>query len=173
MAFIYLKAEVNGRFVAAENGGGGDLIANRGLILEWESFVLTDLTGQSPQRLCSNDLIAMRAANGQYVCAELGMPPEIPLAANRPGIGGWEQFRLVSLEGIPAGSPLNYSQHPEARVALQAANGLYVCAENAGNNRLNANRGAVGGWEVFYVGFTGANRERASYSTWRNLPAIQ
>src|SRR5262249_26998612 len=29
------------------------------------------------------------------------------------------------------------------------ANGMYVCAENAGNNPLVANRGAVGPWETF------------------------
>jgi hypothetical protein len=173
MAFIYLRSHANGNIVQAVNSGGGDLRANAGLILEWESFVLTDLTGQNPQRLSANDMIGMRAWNGQYVCAELGMSPEFPLAANRPGIGPWEQFRVVSLEGIAAGQPLHYSGHNEARVALQAANGRYVCAENSGAGRLNANREWIGGWETFSIGFSGANVERPSFATWRNLPAIQ
>jgi hypothetical protein len=173
MAFIYLRAHANGKIVQAVNSGGGDLRANAGLILEWESFVLTDLTGQTPQRLCANDVIGMRASNGQYVCAELAMGPEFPLAANRGALYGWEQFQVVSLEGIPAGSPLNYSNHAEATVALRAANGRWVCAEDYGNGRLNANREGIGGWETFSIGFSGANRERPSFSTWRNLPAIQ
>jgi len=47
-----------------------------------------------------------------------------------------ERFDVVTLSG--------------GNVALRSkANGMYVCAENAGNNPLVANRAAVGAWETF------------------------
>jgi hypothetical protein len=78
--------------------------------------------------------IALRAAaNNKYVCAENG--GNLPLIANRDGIGSWETFGLIDLGNN--------------KVALLAVNGKYVCAENGGNLPLIANRNGIGSWETF------------------------
>ncbi|WP_433363968.1 ThuA domain-containing protein [Actinoplanes sp. CA-142083] len=73
---------------------------------------------------------ALRArANNKFVTAASGnLIASAATAADR--------FDIVTLSG--------------GNVALRSkANGLYVCAENAGNNPLVANRAAVGSWETF------------------------
>ncbi|MDD4650793.1 MAG: C25 family cysteine peptidase [Methanothrix sp.] len=77
--------------------------------------------------------IALRAANGQYVCAENGGGSY--LVANRNSVGAWETFQRIDLGN--------------GKVALRAANGQYVCAENGGGTYLVANRNAIGAWETF------------------------
>jgi hypothetical protein len=76
---------------------------------------------------------ALRAANGQYVCAEGGGGREV--VANRDQILGWETFSLIDLGN--------------SRVALRAANGQYVCAEGGGGREVVANRDQILGWETF------------------------
>jgi hypothetical protein len=76
---------------------------------------------------------ALRAANGQFVCAEGGGGREV--VANRDQVLGWETFDWVDLGG--------------GRIALRAANGQYVCAEGGGGRELVANRDQVLGWETF------------------------
>jgi hypothetical protein len=49
--------------------------------------------------------IALKAANNKYVCAELGLPKETPLRANREAVGAWETFELEILEQDPAPQP--------------------------------------------------------------------
>ena len=77
--------------------------------------------------------VALRAANGQYLCAEGGGGNGV--VANRNAIGGWETFKLID--------------RGNSNVALQAANGQYLCAEGGGGNGVVANRNAIGGWETF------------------------
>jgi sulfatase modifying factor 1 len=72
----------------------------------------------------------------QYVCADLHYGSQAPLYTNRDRIGPWETFELIQLGG--------------SKIALRSkANGLYVCAEDAGNGPLIANRSEVGLWETF------------------------
>lgn len=77
--------------------------------------------------------IALRANNGQYLCAELGGGGIV--SATRNWIGGWETFGLVNL-----GS---------GNAAIRASNGQYVCAEGGGGNRVVADRSARSYWETF------------------------
>ncbi len=84
--------------------------------------------------------MALRAANGQYICAE-GSGGSA-LVANRNALAGWETFDVVDLGMSSEG----YSQ-----VALRAANGQYVCAEGGGGSGVVANRNAIGAWETFRV----------------------
>ena len=80
-----------------------------------------------------SNLIALRAANGQYVCAEGGGGSVV--VANRNAIGAWETFRLLD--------------RGNGNIALRAANGQYVCAEGGGGSIVVANRNAIGAWETF------------------------
>ena len=61
--------------------------------------------------------------------------------ANRGVAGPWEAFTLVDINGgdLADGD----------KVALQAMNGQYVCAEQGGGGVVNANRAALGPWETF------------------------
>jgi len=79
--------------------------------------------------------IALKANNGQYVCAENGGGSN--LVANRDWILAWETFRRIDLGNN--------------EVALQAANGQYVCAENGGGSNLVANRDWILAWETFGI----------------------
>ena len=77
--------------------------------------------------------ISLRAANGQYVCAEFGGGDGV--VANRNAINAWEMFRLID--------------RGDGKVALQAVNGQYVCAEFGGGDGVVANRNTIGAWETF------------------------
>ncbi|MBE1491320.1 fascin domain-containing protein [Plantactinospora soyae] len=72
-------------------------------------------------------------ANSQYVGAANATTP---LIANQASTGGTTQFDVVDLGG--------------GNVALRSrANGMFVCAENAGAAALVANRDSAGAWETF------------------------
>ena len=124
-----VRARVNNRYVAAENGGAAALIANRTAIGLWEQFDVVDLGGGPT----GERLVALKArVNGQYVSANNGNT----LIANRATVGTWETFARVT--------------NSDGSVSLRVqANGMYVCAENAGANPLVANRAAIGAWEKF------------------------
>lgn len=98
---VALRAN-NGQYVCAEGGGGGEVVANRGHIKEWETFELIQL---------DDGAVALRANNGQYVCAEGGGGGKV--VANRTAIGPWETFALVELEkaGQVALQSFNYPDH--------------------------------------------------------------
>ncbi|MCA1675473.1 MAG: N-acetylmuramoyl-L-alanine amidase, partial [Actinobacteria bacterium] len=127
-SLISLRAEVNNRYVVAENAGGAPLIANRTAIGLWEQFSLVDVGG---------GYVALRSrANGLYVTAENA--GNSALIANRTVVDTWEKFQFVGSSG--------------GRFALRAnVNGRYVAAENAGGAPLIANRTAVGLWEQFHI----------------------
>jgi hypothetical protein len=77
--------------------------------------------------------IALRAYNGQYVCAEGGGGGV--LVANRDWAYQWETFEPVDLGNN--------------KIALRAYNGQYVCAEGGGGGVLVANRDWAYQWETF------------------------
>lgn len=120
---IALKAS-NGQYVCAENGGGREVVANRGAIGPWEMFTVTDR---------GNGTVSLQAVNGQYLCAENGGGTS--LVANRGAFGPWETFRLID--------------RGNGTIALQACNGQYVCAEMGGGTSVVVNRNAIGAWETF------------------------
>ncbi|WP_433078725.1 PQQ-dependent sugar dehydrogenase [Dactylosporangium sp. CA-052675] len=126
VAPIELRANANGNYVTADNGGKAPLIANRTAIGAWEQFDVIDQGG---------GFVALRSrSNLQYVTAENG--GNAPLIANRPTVGPWEKFELID--------------NGDGTISLKAnANGNYVTAENGGNAALIANRTAIGAWEKF------------------------
>jgi subtilisin family serine protease len=77
-----LRAYPNGLYVSAENAGAAALTANRGLIREWERFVI--------QRHPGNGFLIKAAVNGCWVSAE--DEGRLPLIANRHQVAGWEVF---------------------------------------------------------------------------------
>lgn len=89
--------------------------------------------------------VAIKACNGQYVCAEGGGKQS--LTANRGKAQGWETWDLI---------PLPPQQHGNNLYALRShANGMYLCAEDNGKKPLIANRMACAAWETFSVEFNG------------------
>ncbi|MFT7313751.1 MAG: hypothetical protein ACI9J5_001891, partial [Paraglaciecola sp.] len=125
MLKIALQAN-SGQYVCAEGSGGREVVANRGVLGPWETFIVHDLDGGE---------VALQANNGQYLCAEGGGGREV--VANRNAIGAWETFTRHDLG--------------DNKFAFQAANGQYMCAESGGGQIIVANRGAIGSWETFVL----------------------
>ena len=84
---IGLRA-VNGKYVSADLGREGILIANRDQLDAWETFELINQGGNK---------IGLRAVNGKYVSADLGR--EGILIANRDQLDAWETFELINQGG--------------------------------------------------------------------------
>jgi len=125
-----LLAQVNNRYVTAEDAGAQSLIANRTAIGPWEQFDLIDIGNGS------GDVALLSHANGMYVTAEDAGAQ--PLIANRTAVGPWETFHIV------------VQPNTSGAVALIArANGNYVTATQAGQGPLIASATVVGGWELF------------------------
>lgn len=130
---IALKAH-NGQFVCAESGGGREVVANRSAAREWETFTLINASLPVQNVQSSEKKIALKAHNGQFVCAEGGGGRE--LIANRSQAREWETFTLVTLSD-------------NNKIALKAHNGQFVCAEGGGGREVVANRSEIGQWETF------------------------
>lgn len=81
----------NGQFVCAEGGGGRELIANRMAISQWETFTILRADGSSGE-ITNGQQVALKANNGQFVCAEGGGGREV--VANRNAISRWETFTI-------------------------------------------------------------------------------
>ena len=130
---IWLRATVNGRFVAADLNRGGALIADRTAVQTWERFAVTDGADSDPAT------VAFRAqANGRFVAARPGDP--------------------VVASGVTVGPADRYRWEPQSdgTVCLRSQNtGGYVVAEDAGASPLRADRGACLGWERFTWGAAG------------------
>lgn len=97
-----------------------------------------DLSGGSSSGSPVNKTIWLNSqGNGQYVCADLGLGADRPLAANRGAVGGWEQFYVQDAGG--------------GRVALRSnSNNKYVVADYPQFPRpLEADRNGIGAWEQF------------------------
>ncbi len=124
----------NGAIVCADLSDHGDLtdalIANRNQVGPWETFELVDL---------GKGEVALRAANGKYVCADRERGNV--LYANRDAVGEWETFELLTLAD-------------DVKV-LRASDGSYVCADLEATNDhaglLIANRAEAKEWESFKI----------------------
>ena len=121
-------------------------------------------------------IVALRAHNGQYVCAENGGKSD--LVVNRARAGAWETFELVNMEdnhialkacngkfvrakggggGKLKADRLWIKSHEtfllvgrgRSKIALRVHNGKYVCAEGGGGRNLLANRDHIREWETF------------------------
>ncbi|WP_432401504.1 stalk domain-containing protein [Wukongibacter sp. M2B1] len=116
----------NGKYLCAEGGGGGRVVANRDKIGEWESFELIDL---------GDSRFALKTYNGKYLCAKNSGDKDV--VADRREVNEWEIFELVYLD--------------DDEFAIKAHNGKYVCAENGGGGEVVANRDKIGKWETFKI----------------------
>ncbi len=58
------RTKVSGHYLAAENGGGGAVKANKTVAQSWETFEIVDQNGGS---LDHGDQVYIRTANGQYL----------------------------------------------------------------------------------------------------------
>jgi hypothetical protein len=116
----------NNKYVAAEGGGGRELVANRSALGPWESFNVVHL---------GDERLALQASNGKYVSAAGGGGGVV--LANADCVGPWETFQM--------------KRPGNSRIALQTANGHFLCAEGGGGRELVANRTQAGPWESFYM----------------------
>ena len=134
-----------GYFVVAEGGGGGVVNCNRTAIGPWETFTLIDLNGGT---LDSGDLVNIQSIGGYYVVAEGGGGDVVN--ANRTIPREWETFRIEKVFGsgqIGSGETISL----QAYNGWAGGGGNYVVAEGGGGSVVNANRAAVGPWEMFTI----------------------
>ena len=81
--------------------------------------------------------VAVQGFDGTYVACELDRDSTDKgmLVASRTSPGDWEKFTLYELG--------------ENRIALQAANGKYVCCDDKRGGLLVADRAQISDWETF------------------------
>ena len=133
-------------FVAAEGGGGREVVVDRGAVGPWEILEIGSLTSK---RLKSGDLVWIRASNGQFFSAQCGggLTPECgQVYANRDHILDWELFIITKL------SPSNGAIiRAGDKVALQTKTGVYCTAEGGGGpgSLFMCNRSARLEWETW------------------------
>jgi hypothetical protein len=141
----------DGSYVCAENGGGDKVVADRPAVGKWEVFTVVQLRPVSKpwfRRLFGRRLpdayVAIRAANGQYVCAVGGGSPggDGEVRADRDQIGPWETFKM-EWKTQPGDTEFG------ASFTLMAQNYVYLCAESGGGGDVVANRSTPGPWETF------------------------
>jgi chitinase len=137
---VSFKTVKGGRFVGAQNNGGGAVIATATTVQAWESFSLDDINGGS---LESGDTVFIQAGTGQYFQAANGGGSTLNAASsNRQG---WETFRIVKKSGT--GTIVNGDI-----VGLQTTTtGNWVSAENGGGGTVYAYGGALGDWEQLTI----------------------
>jgi hypothetical protein len=134
-AYVSLRA-ANGRFVAAEGGGGRDLVANRTEVSNWERFKLATPDGG---RLGWRRNVTLMGWGGQFVVAE----PGAVLRNNRNAAGPWETF---TLEGV---SRKYTGDCSEVSVRLKTSSGTYVSAVAGGGGGLVSGVTTPGPAETF------------------------
>ncbi|MDB4969769.1 MAG: glycoside hydrolase family 16 [Myxococcales bacterium] len=138
---LTLQTAVRGKYLTAENNGGGPVNADRDVASGWETFQLYDLNGGG---LASGDLVYLAAGNGQFLCAENGGGST--LVANRARPLDWEIFRVVRVGGDGA-------VRDGDQIGLQTrVRGLFVSAVDGGGGGLTVDRTSISGWESFVVG---------------------
>ena len=85
---IALKS-YHGKYVVAENGGGGSANANRDDTGPWESFSVEELGGNK---------VSLKSINNKYLVAE-DASTGYEVNANRNARGPWEIFTVEKLQG--------------------------------------------------------------------------
>jgi hypothetical protein len=126
-ADMKIALQVEGKYVAAENGGddAGIVHANRTAIGPWETWTLE----RQP-----DGRVALKSVNGRYLSAEQGGGGDVH--ANRTAVGPWELWRI----GVQDGDA----------ISLQSDNGHFLSARfDMPDAPVNATRDSIGPWETF------------------------
>ena len=139
---VNFRTTLQSRYVGAVNNGGGAIIAMATTPLDWETFSLVDLNGNS---LESGDAVNVRAGGSQFFQALNGGGST--LSADGATAGSTGTFKLVRQSGSGTVKPGDV-------VGLQTSSGNWVSAENGGGGAVFAYGGALGPWEslVFGIG---------------------
>lgn len=128
----------NGKYVCAENGGGGPLLANRPGMGVWETFI-AELHPEPPNMVMQ---ICLRTEDGcHFLHAKNGGGGE--LTAEATAVAQWETFDLLAANRASAGFP------PNARVHLRSHGGYYVQALNGGGDKVTCAAPWGREWETF------------------------
>ncbi len=142
---ITLKS-INGNFVAAENGGGERVNANRPAAHEWETFTLLDL---NEGELENGDAVAIKTVNGNFFSAINGGGDK--LLADKTALVTWETFYL---ERMTRRASDNLVKNGD-RVAFRTMNKNYLSALDGGGREVNAKPISVGNNEMFLINWNG------------------
>jgi len=136
---VTLRTRLQGRYLAAQNNGGGALTAVATVPREWESFALLD---ENNGMLNSGDVVSLRAGNGQYVQAVNGGGGAMNVRGT--AAGDWERFRIVKQGGGAI--------HGGDIVGLQTiVTGNWVSAEQGGGGPVYAYGRAPDSWEELII----------------------
>jgi len=135
---ISFQTLLGGKYLSAQNDGGGAVTAAASTVQAWERFSLIDVNGGSLQ---SGDSVFIQAGSGQYFQALNGGGSTLNAASSNQL--GWETFKVVKPSG---GSIANGDT-----VGLQASSGSWVSAQNGGGGPVFAYGGALGSWEQLKI----------------------
>lgn len=141
---IVLKAH-NGKYLTAENGGGGRVMATGEAVPVAQRLGLKkplSVVRVQPGPLTSGDAVFLRAPNFQNVSAVEGGGREV--IATAPHVSEWETFIIEKLEGrgeIRSGDAVSFRSH----------NGRYLKAIDGGGREIRADAPHRAGWETFTV----------------------
>ena len=136
---VSFQTVLGGRYLGAQNDGGGAVNATASVAQAWERFSLIDINGGT---LESGDSLFVQAGNGQFFQALNGGGSTLNAASSSQL--GWETFKLVKRTG--SGTVANGDV-----VGLQAASGSWVSAQNGGGGPVFAYGGALGSWEELTI----------------------
>jgi hypothetical protein len=129
-----------GHYVTAENGGGGDVNANRPAAGPWELFSVFDMNAGD---LFDGDQIAFRTDAGYYLQAVGGGGGDFKAVGLNPN--AWETLTIHTL---------NHSGGPVVdgdQVAFETVNHWFVSADGGGGGPVYARAQAIGPWETFTI----------------------
>ncbi len=136
---VHIKSH-DGHFIAAEDGGGREINANRSIPDIWETFVLVNRT--RPLGLVDGDAVFLQVWDGRFVMAEGGGGGN--LTANRQIAKSWETFTIKKA----GGGEISLSDN----VLFQTQNGVnYVIADGGGNANVDANSRNTREFETFQL----------------------
>jgi len=130
-----------GYYVTADGAGGGLVHVGAPQILAWEEFSIIDRNGGS---LLSGDSVNLLTQDGHYVMAWDNGGGAVEATSEHDE--AWERFTILKQNGTG-------TINPGDSIALRTGSGHYFVAEGGGGggNLLNANRTAIGPWEVFVL----------------------
>lgn len=111
------------KYVCADKDNNNQLVADRKIAREWETFTMVDMP---------NDKVAFKAHNGKYVTVSDGQLFAKSIKAEEA-----EQFSVIKVN--------------DEWIGLKAYNGKFVCADNKKKSILFANRTSLSEWESFML----------------------